>query len=97
VYEAEKQAQMPGAGQAERATVEEAVRRVRDAMQSEDSARILQAVEALSAAVAALSAASMQNAASGQSANGASGDQQSREQEENVVDAEFSDVDEGRP
>ncbi|WP_088348147.1 MULTISPECIES: molecular chaperone DnaK [Rhodomicrobium] len=91
VYEAEKQAQMPGAGQAERATVEEAVRRVRDAMQSEDSARILQAVEALSAAVAALSAASMQSAGAAPGADPAKADA-----EDGVVDAEFSEVDEGR-
>jgi molecular chaperone DnaK len=97
VYQAEKQLQMPGAAPAERSAVEEAIRQTREAMQGEDAARIRQSIEALSAAVSRLSAAAMQNAASGQAPNGAAGDGQGgQKDEEGVVDAEFSEVDEGR-
>jgi molecular chaperone DnaK len=104
VYTAEKQLSEQGAGVSEsaRRPVEQAISSVKAAMEGDDANRIRQAASALSQAMSQFHAASQSAAASGQqsSAGGAAG-QDGREGKgagsgDDVVDAEFEEVDHGR-
>ena len=95
IYRAEKQLQLPGTAVGDKTPVENAIRRVRAAMQAEDAGRIREEVQTLNAAASQFSAAAMQGAAGAQGANQAA-DAAGRRAGEGVIDAEFDDVGQGR-
>jgi molecular chaperone DnaK len=105
VYSAEKQLRETGAGVSEsvRRPVEQAISSVKQAMEGEDANRIRQASASLSQAMSQFHAASQSAAASGQGAgaggpggDGGTGSGPSAGAGEDVVDAEFEEVDHGR-
>ncbi len=103
VYTAEKQLSEQGAGVSEsaRRPVEQAISSVKAAMEGDDANRIRQSASALSQAMSQFHAASESAAASGQSTAGGAAGQDGREGKgagsgDDVVDAEFEEVDHGR-
>ncbi|HEX9464092.1 MAG TPA: molecular chaperone DnaK [Alphaproteobacteria bacterium] len=98
IYTAEKQVQEQGsqAGEAERKAVEDAVAALRQALPSNDAAPIRDRLSTLSEALTRFATSIQQRAsASAQSGPGPAEDQGGRGGEDHVVDAEFSEVDEG--
>jgi molecular chaperone DnaK len=100
IYAAEKQIQEHGAraGAAERAAVEQAVARLREALSSDDLGRLRQGIEALSRALTSFGE-SIHRAAGAGGGGPASGEAPGTERpagDDNIVDAEFEDVDEPR-
>jgi molecular chaperone DnaK len=98
IYTAEKQVQEHGGrvAEAERKVVEDALAALRQAVTSEDAGQIRQRLSELSAALTRFEVSAQQGAAaSAQSAEGPAGEQGGRSNEDNVVDAEFSEVDGG--
>jgi molecular chaperone DnaK len=96
IYTAEKQLQEHGSrvGEAERKLVEDAMAALRDAVAGEDIERIRQRTEALSQVLSRFGEAIHRAAAAAEQAGGA--EQPARGGDDNVVDAEFEDVDERR-
>jgi molecular chaperone DnaK len=94
IYQAEKQLQMPDSS-GDKTTVEDAIKRVRDAMQGEDAGRIREEVQSLNAAMGQFSATAFQGADGAQSTNHATNTNRD-ESGEGVIDAEFDEVGQGR-
>ena len=101
VYSAEKELRETGSGIDEgvRKTVEQAVSSVRDAIGGEDANRIRQASSALSQAMSQFYAASQSSAASSSVSGGAAaakGRTAPAEGKDDVMDADFEEIDHGR-
>ena len=101
LYSAEKQLRETGsgAGQDVRKSVEQAISAVKEAVGSEDAQRIRQASSALSQAMSQFHAASQSSAASGPATGGGAAEQKDRTSppgREDVVDADFEEIDHGR-
>jgi molecular chaperone DnaK len=97
VHAAEKQLQEHGGkvGGAERQALEDAVRQLRDVLQADDADRIQRQTEALSQAFARFGEAVHRGAGGPQAeASGAAGATSPGAGNDNVVDAEFEEVDE---
>jgi molecular chaperone DnaK len=98
IYAAEKQIQEHGAraGAAERAAVEQAIVSLREALSSDDISRIRQGTEALSQALTLFGESIYRATATGGGAPGEAPGTQQPSGDEEIVDAEFEDVDEPR-
>jgi molecular chaperone DnaK len=98
IYAAEKQLHEHGArvSEPERRAVEGAVAALRDAASGEDVGRIRQRIEALTQALTRLGEAIHREAAAGQPGDRAAGGGRSSTGGDDVVDAEFEDVDDRR-
>jgi molecular chaperone DnaK len=94
IYAAEKQLHEHGekAGEAQRKALEAAISSLREAVAGEDTARIRERIDGLSRALAQFDQA-LQDAAAGQAEHAAAADKPSAAGGDDVVDAEFEEVD----